>query len=106
MRRHKHFECLSPQSILDIMDSMLSVERCRYFGRIREDDYEWVIGVDVWDKIAHNGSRFFTSLIYKEHEPIYKIFDIEVTISKNELNTITLRKKNEKEKRNAETYIC
>ena len=98
MRRRIYIEGLTSQSILNMMHSMLNAEEYKYRRSIREDDYEWVIGVDVGDKIAHNGSRFFTSLIYKEHEPIYKIFDIEVTISKNELNTITLRKKNEKEK--------
>ena len=90
MQRHRYFECLSPQSIFDIMDSMLSAERYTYFGNIREDDYTWIIGADVWDRISK-------SVSFNCRDPLnYKIFDIEVTISTNELNTITLKKKDKR----------
>lgn len=96
MQRHRYFEGLSSQAIFDIMHRMLDADRCTYFGEIRSDEYEWVMGTDVWDRITSNINDFNISLLYKEREPIYKIFDIEVTVSRDELNTITLRKKNER----------
>lgn len=98
MQRRRYFEGRTSQAIFDIMDPMLSAEKCTYFGAIREDDYEWVIGADVWVRIASNINSFGFSLSYTntDEEPIYKIFDIEVTISTRELNTITLRKKIER----------
>ena len=93
MQRRRYFEGQTSQSIFNIMRSMLNAEFCSYFGAIREDDYEWVIGADVWVGLASNINDFDISWSDTNEEPICKIFDIEVTISKNELNTITLRKK-------------
>ena len=96
MQRRRYFEGLTLQDIYDIMLSMISAERCTYFGNIREDHYEWVIGADVWFKIASNINDFDISWSDTNKEPICKIFDIEVTISTKELNTVTLRKKGER----------
>lgn len=98
MQRHRYFEGHTSQAIFVIMRSMFSAELATYFGNIREDDYEWVIGADVWDRITSNINDFDFSWSYTNtnEEPIYKIFDIEVTISTRELNTITLKKKNER----------
>ena len=85
---------------------MLNAEFCTYFGAIREDDYEWVIGRDVWDRIIINDSNNRNNIYNIEAiftncgDTIYKIFDIEVIISTNELNTITLRKRKKDERRN------
>lgn len=109
MRRRSYLDGLTSQAIFDIMLSMLNVEERTHFGSIREYDYEWVIGVDVWTRItsksrlnsrSNNNGFNNISLVYTNYsvEPIYKIFGIEVTISKNERNTIILRKK--KERRN------
>ena len=73
---------LSSQSIFDIMHSMLDAELYLCILSFREDDYEWVIGPDVWNRIASNIQE--------------KIFGIEVIISKNERNTIILRNKIER----------
>ena len=106
MQIHRYIGCLSPQSIIfDIMNPMLSAERCTYFGNIREDDYEWVIGADVWIRIASNINDFDISWSDTNEEPICKIFDIEVTISTKELNTITLRKRKKNEGRNEMPYL-
>ena len=102
MQRRRYFEGSTSQAIFNIMRSMLNAEFCSYFGAIREDDYEWVIGADVWDRIIKNVPNNRNN-IYNIEAIIsncsdslnYKIFDIEVTISTKELNTITLRKKNE-----------
>lgn len=106
MQRRRYFEGRTSQAIFNIMDSMLCVEKYTYFGNIREDDYEWVIGVDVWDRITSNINSFGFSLSYTntDEEPIYKIFDIEVTISTRELNTITLRKKIERKNEMSTNY--
>lgn len=109
MRRCICVDGLTSQAVFDIMHSMLNAEEYKYRRSIREDDYEWVIGVDVWTRIAskpclssrsNNNGFNNISLLYTNYsvEPICKIFGIEVTISKNERNTIILRKK--KERRN------
>lgn len=104
MQRRTYFEGQTSQAIFNIMRSMLNAEFCSCFGGIREDGYEWVIGADVWDRIIKNVSnnRNNSYNIYNievimpnSGVTIYKIFEIEVVISKNELNTITLRKKDE-----------
>lgn len=102
MQRRRYFEGYTSQAIFNIMRSMLNAEFCSYFGAIREDDYEWVIGADVWDRIIknvsnnRNNSYNIEVIMPNSGVTIYKIFDIEVTISTNELNTITLRKKGER----------
>ena len=93
MQRRRYFEGSTSQSIFNIMRSMLNAEFCSYFGAIREDDYEWVIGSDVWVGLASNINNYDISWSDTNEEPICKIFNIEVTISTKELNTITLRKK-------------
>ena len=92
MQRRRYFEGSTSQAIFKIMRSMLNAEFCSYFGAIREDDYEWVIGADVWNKIIKSDS-IKTNVVNCIDSLNYKIFDIEVTISTKELNTITLRKK-------------
>lgn len=102
MQRRRYFEGQTSQAIFNIMRSMLNAEFCSYFGAIREDDYEWLIGADVWDRIIKNGSNNrnniynIEAIITNCGDIIYKIFDIEVTISTKELNTITLKKKNKR----------
>ena len=109
MRRCLCVDGLTSQAVFDIMRSMLNAEEYKYRRSIREDDYEWVIGVDIWTRItskpclnsrSNNNSFNNISLLYIDYsvKPIYKIFGIEVIISKNERNTIILRKK--KERRN------
>ena len=97
MQRRRYFEGQTSDAIFNIMRSMLNAEFCSYFGAIIEDDYEWVIGADVWNKIIppniNNCNISILDINYVEQEKIYKIFNIEVTISTKELNTITLRKK-------------
>ena len=106
MQRRIYFEGQTSQAIFNIMKSMLNAEFCTYFGAIREDDYEWVIGRDVWDRIIINDSNNRNNIYNIEAiftncgDTIYKIFDIEVIISTNELNTITLRKRKKDERRN------
>lgn len=109
MRRRIYVDGLTSQSILKMMLSMLYAEEHKY-GRsisISEDDYEWIIGVDAWARItskpclgfrSNNNGFNNISLVYTNYsvEPIYKIFGIEVTISKNERNTIILRHKIER----------
>ena len=109
MRRLIYVDGLTSQSILKMMLSMLYAEEHKY-GRsisISEDDYEWIIGIDAWTRITSkpclssrsNDNGFNNiSLVYTNYsvEPIYKIFGIEVTISKNERNTIILRHKIER----------
>lgn len=103
MQRRRYFEGQTSQAIFNIMRSMLNAEFCSYFGAIREDDYEWLIGADVWDRIIKNDSNNrnniynIEAIITNCGDIIYKIFDIEVTISTKELNTITLKKKNKRE---------
>ena len=92
MQRRRYFEGSTSQAIFNIMRSMLNAEFCSCFGAIREDDYEWVIGSDVWNKII-KGDSIKTSVVNCIDSLNYKIFDIEVTISTKELNTVTLRKK-------------
>ena len=92
MQRRRYFEGLTSRGIFNIMQKMLNTEFCTYVGGIREDDYEWVIGSDVWNKIIKSGS-IKTNVVNCIDSLNYKIFDIEVTISTKELNTITLRKK-------------
>ena len=92
MQRRRYFEGSTSQAIFNIMRSMLNAEFCSCFGAIREDDYEWVIGSDVWNKIIKSDS-IKTNVVNCIDSLNYKIFDIEVTISTKELNTITLRKK-------------
>ena len=92
MQRRRYFEGSTSQAVFNIMRSMLNAEFCSYFGAIREDDYEWVIGSDVWNKIIKSDS-IKTNVVNCIDSLNYKIFDIEVTISTKELNTITLRKK-------------
>lgn len=92
MQRQRYFEGLTSKGIFDRMRSMLNAEFCSYFGAIREDDYEWVIGSDVWNRIIKSGS-IKTNVVNCIDSLNYKIFDIEVTISTKELNTVTLRKK-------------
>lgn len=102
MQRRRYFEGQTSQAIFNIMRSMLNAEFCSYFGAIREDDYEWLIGADVWDRIIKNDSNNrnniynIEAIITNCGDIIYKIFDIEVTISTKELNTITLKKKNKR----------
>ena len=97
MQRRRYFEGLTSRGIFNIMQKMLNTEFCSYFGAIREDDYEWVIGADVWDRIikdaSRNNSYNIKAILSDCGDTIYKIFDIEVTISTKELNTVTLRKK-------------
>ena len=95
MQRRRYFEGSTSQAIFKIMRSMLNAEFCSYFGAIREDDYEWVIGADVWNKIIKSDS-IKTNVVNCIDSLNYKIFDIEVTISTKELNTITLRKKDKR----------
>ena len=95
MQRRRYFEGSTSQAIFNIMRSMLNAEFCSYFGAIREDDYEWVIGSDVWNKIIKSDS-IKTNVVNCIDSLNYKIFDIEVTISTKELNTITLRKKDKR----------
>lgn len=109
MRRRIYVDGLTSQSILKMMLSMLYAEEHKY-GRcisISEDDYEWIIGVDAWARItskpclssrSNNNGFNNISLVYTNYsvEPIYKIFGIEVIISKNERNTIILRNKIER----------
>ena len=99
MQRRRYFEGSTSQAIFNIMRSMLNAEFCSYFGAIREDDYEWVIGSDVWNKIIKSDS-IKTNVVNCIDSLNYKIFDIEVTISTKELNTITLRKRKKDEGRN------
>ena len=99
MQRRRYFEGLTSRGIFNIMQKMLNTEFCTYVGGIREDDYEWVIGADVWNKIIKSGS-IKTNVVNCIDSLNYKIFDIEVTISTKELNTITLRKRKKDEGRN------
>ena len=102
MQRRRYFEKYTSRGIFIIMREMLNAEFCTYFGDIREDDYEWVIGRDVWDRIIknvsnnRNNSYNIEAIFTNCGDTIYKIFDIEVTISAKELNTVTLRKKDER----------
>ena len=89
MQVHIYFDGLNSQSIFDIMHSMLDAELYLCILSFREDDYEWIIGPDVWNRIA-------STIQEKPEDPIYKIFGIEVIISKNERNTIILRNKIER----------
>ena len=107
MQRRRYYEGQTSNTVFNIMRSMLNAEFCSCFGAIREDDYEWVIGSDVWDRIIKNVSNNrnnnynIEAIISNCGDPLnYKIFDIKVTISTNELNTITLRKRNKHERRN------
>ena len=107
MQRRRYFEGQTSDAIFNIMRSMLNAEFCSYFGAIREDDYEWVIGADVWDRIIknvpNNRNNIYNieAIISNCSDPLnYKIFDIKVTISTKELNTITLRKRKKDERRN------
>lgn len=109
MQRRTYFEGSTSQDIFNIMRSMLNAEFCTYFGAIREDDYEWVIGSDVWNRIIKNDSNNrnnsyniynIEAIITNCGDAIYKVFDIEVIISTKELNTITLRKRKKDEGRN------
>ena len=95
MQRRRYFEGQTSNAIFNIMRSMLNAEFCSYFGAIREDDYEWVIGSDVWNKIIKSDS-IKTNVVNCIDSLNYKIFDIEVAISTKELNTITLRKKDKR----------
>ena len=95
MQKQRYFDGRTSQDIFDTMRLMLNAEFCSYFGAIREDDYEWVIGSDVWNKII-KGDSIKTNVVNCIDSLNYKIFDIEVTVSTNELNTITLRKKGER----------
>lgn len=106
MQRQRYFEGLTSKGIFDRMRSMLNAEFCTYFGGIRESDYEWIIGRDVWDRIITNVSNNrnnsyniynIEAIITNCGDTIYKIFDIEVIISTKELNTITLRKRKKDE---------
>ena len=102
MQRQRYFEGRTSQDIFDTMRLMLNAEFCTYAGGIREDYYEWVIGADVWDRIIknvsnnRNNSYNIEVIMPNSGVTIYKIFDIEVIISTKELNTITLRKKDER----------
>lgn len=107
MQRRRYFEKYTSRGIFIIMREMLNAEFCTYFGGIRESDYEWIIGADVWDRIiknvSNNRNNSYNIEVIRPNcgVTIYKIFDIEVTISTKELNTVTLRKKTEKyERRN------
>ena len=99
MQRRRYYEGQTSNTVFNIMRSMLNAEFCSCFGAIREDDYEWVIGSDVWNKIIKSDS-IKTNVVNCIDSLNYKIFDIEVIISTNELNTITLRKRNKHERRN------
>lgn len=99
MQRRRYFEGLTSRGIFNIMQKMLNTEFCTYVGGIREDDYEWVIGSDVWNKIIKSGS-IKTNVVNCIDSLNYKIFDIEVIISTKELKTITLRKRKKDEGRN------
>ena len=99
MQRRRYYEGQTSNVVFNIMRSMLNAEFCSYFGAIREDDYEWVIGSDVWNKIIKSDS-IKTNVVNCIDSLNYKIFDIEVTISTKELNTITLRKRKKDEGRN------
>lgn len=106
MQKQRYFDGRTSQDIFETMRLMLNAEFCSYFGAIREDDYEWIIGADVWDRIIKNDSNNRNNIYNIESiftncgDIIYKIFDIEVTISTKELNTITLRKRKKDERRN------
>ena len=95
MQRRRYFEGLTSRGIFNIMQTMLNTEFCTYVGGIREDDYEWVIGEDVWNKIIKSGS-IKTNVVNCIDSLNYKIFGIKVVISTKELNTITLKKKHER----------
>ena len=99
MQRRIYFEGSTSQAIFNMMRSMLNAEFCSYFGAIREDDYEWVIGADVWNKIIKSDS-IKTNVVNCIDSLNYKIFDIKVVISTKELNTVTLRKRKKDERRN------
>lgn len=99
MQRQRYFDGRTSQDIFETMKLMLNAEFCSYFGAIREDDYEWVIGSDVWNRIIKSDS-IKTNVVNCIDSLNYKIFDIEVTISTKELNTITLRKRKKDEGRN------
>lgn len=111
MQRRRDFEKYTSRGIFIIMREMINAEFCTYFGGIREDDYEWIIGADVWDRIIKNDSNSrnniynIEAIITNCGDTIYKISDIKVTISTNELNTITLRKKTEKYERRNEMPV-
>ena len=96
MQRRRYFEGLKSKAIFDIMKKMLDDELFMEYGFINKDKYEWVIGADVWVRIASNINDFDISWSDTNEEPICKIFGIEVTISTKELNTVTLRKKDER----------
>lgn len=112
MQKQRYFDGRTSQDIFETMRLMLNAEFCTYFGGIREDDYEWVIGADVWDRIIKNDSNNrnnrnnsyniynIESIITNRGDTIYKIFYIEVIISTKELNTITLRKRKKDERGN------
>ena len=113
MQRQRYFEGRTSQDIFDTMRLMLNAEFCSYFGAIREDDYEWVVGADVWDRIIKNVSNNrnnsyniynIEAIITNCGDTIYKIFDIEVAISTKELNTIILRKKNKRRNEMSNNY--
>lgn len=110
MQRRRYFEGQTSQAIFDRMRSMLNTEFYTYFGGIREDGYEWVVGADVWDRIIKNDSNSrnniynIEAIITNCGDTIYKIFDIEVTISTKELNTIILRKKNKRRNEMSNNY--
>ena len=113
MQRQRYFEGPTSQDIFDTMRLMLNAEFCSYFGAIREDDYEWVVGADVWDRIIKNVSNNrnnsyniynIEAIITNCGDTIYKIFDIEVAISTKELNTIILRKKNKRRNEMSNNY--
>ena len=102
MQIYRNFEGLRSQDVFSIMHRMLDAESLTCSGIIRRDDYEWVIGEDALYRIASNINNFdinnfdieVTTSIFRE--PIYKIFNIEVFVSEDKLNTIILRKKNER----------
>ena len=56
MQRRRYYEGQTSNTVFNIMRSMLNAEFCSCFGAIREDDYEWVIGSDVWNKIIKSDS--------------------------------------------------
>ena len=111
MQKQRYFDGRTSQDIFETMRLMLNAEFCTYFGGIREEDYEWIIGADVWDRIIknvpNNRNNIYNieSIITNCGDTFYKIFDIEVTISTKELNTITLRKKTEKYERRNEMPV-
>lgn len=111
MQKQRYFDGRTSQDIFETMRLMLNAEFCTYFGGIREDGYEWVVGADVWDRIIKNDSNSRNNIYNIEAiftycgDTIYKIFDIEVTISTKELNTIILRKKTEKHERGNEMPV-